>query len=261
MTYPNLKNKHNKKAFFCPDDFINYLKELGQLPRFKMPEGIIFCYQRPLLDYITMKYDVSQLKGLYNKFYVVNDTKGKVAVLGSFGIGAPVVVSVLEELIAFGAKKFISVGTAGTLQKNLQIGDIVICDRAIRDEGTSHHYIPSSKYSYASPGITKMLRSTLDRIRKQYFVGTSWTIDAIYRETIEEARKYQKEGVLTVEMETAALFAVAKYRKIQLGSAFVISDSLSDLKWKPMFHHEKTTKGLETLFDASVTALSSGKNY
>ena len=106
-----------------------------------------------------------------------------------------------------------------------------------------------------------MLKSTLDKIGKRYSIGTSWTVDAIYRETIEEVRKYQKEGVLTVEMEAAALFAVAKYRKVQLVSAFAISDSLSDLKWNPMFHHEKTAEGLKTLFDAAVTVLSSRKYY
>lgn len=257
MTYPNLKNKHSKDALFSPDDYINYLKKMGKFPQFKIPESIIFCYQKSILDYAIQKDTVSQLKGLYNKFYAIKGTKGKVAILGGFGRGAPAAATVLEELIAFGSKKFISIGTAGTLQKKIDIGNLVICNKAIRDEGTSHHYLSSSKYSYSSPRITNMLKSALSKIGIRYSVGSSWTIDAIYRETIDEARKYQNEGVLTVEMEAAALYAVAKYKKVQLVSAFAISDSLSDLKWKPMFHHEKTTKGLETLFDASVTVLSS----
>ncbi|GAG93896.1 unnamed protein product, partial [marine sediment metagenome] len=56
----------------------------------------------------------------------------------------------LEELSAFDVKFFISVGTAGALQRDLKIGNVVVCDRAIRDEGTSHHYIPSVKYAHPS---------------------------------------------------------------------------------------------------------------
>jgi purine-nucleoside phosphorylase len=89
----------------------------------------------------------------------------------------------------------------------------------------------------------------------KYFVGTSWTIDAPYRETVAEAKQYQKEGVATVDMEASALFAVAKYRKVELGSIFTISDSLAELEWKPKFHLNKTKKGLETLYKVAVDVL------
>ena len=107
----------------------------------------------------------------------------------------------LEELIAFGVKRFISIGTAGTLQKDIKVGDLIVCEKAIRDEGTSYHYLKPSKYAYASKEMTKRIKNALDALEQKYFVGTSWTIDAPYRETVVEARQYQKEGVATVEMK------------------------------------------------------------
>ena len=90
----------------------------------------------------------------------------------------------MEELIAFGVKKFISIGTAGTLQKDITIGSLMVCEKAIRDEGTSHHYLKPSKYAYASKEMTSKIKKSLDKFKQKYFVGTSWTIDAPYREAI-----------------------------------------------------------------------------
>jgi len=192
---------------------------------------------------------------LHNDFFVLQKTKGKVGIIGNFGIGAPVAAIMVEELAAFGVKKFISIGKAGTLQKNLEIGDIVVCEKAVRDEGTSHHYMKPSRFSYASKRLTKKVQETLKQEKVQYQNGTSWTIDAPYRETLKEARQYQKEGVATVEMEAAALFAVAQYRKLEMASLFTISDSLAELKWKPHFENPKTRQGLETLFQVALKTL------
>lgn len=176
-------------------------------------------------------------------------------IMGGFGIGASVAATLLEELIAFGVKKFISVGSAGTLQKNIKIGDLIVCDKAIRDEGTSYHYLKPEKYAHASAKITTRIRQALNDRKQKYHIGTSWTVDAPYRETIVEVGQYQKEGVATVEMEVAALFAVAQYRKVEMGAIFTRSDSLASLKWKPKFHLKKTNKGLETIYKAALSAL------
>jgi len=83
--------------------------------------------------------------------------------------------------------------------------------------------------------------------------GTSWTIDTPYRETVAEARRYQAEGVLCVEMEAAALFAVAKVRGLHVASAFAISDSLADLLWNPQLHGPEVQVGVIPLYEAAVT--------
>jgi len=89
----------------------------------------------------------------------------------------------------------------------------------------------------------------------RFRTGASWTIDTPYRETIDEVRHYQAEGVLCVEMEAAALFAVAEIRGLQLASAFVISDSLAELTWSSHFGSPEVASGLIDLYQAALVAL------
>ena len=255
MGFPNLKNKHAKDSMFNPKEYLAYMKKVGKYPKFKPPVGVIFCYQRKLMEHILEKHKVTKVKLFYGDTYLLNESKGRIAVVGNFGIGAPVVATLLEELIAFGVKNFISIGTAGTLQKGIKVGSLMLCEKAIRDEGTSHHYIKQSKYAYASKELTNKIKKSLEKFKQKYFIGTSWTIDAPYRETVAEAKQYQKEGVATVEIEASALFVVAQYRNVELGSIFTISDSLAELEWKPKFHLKKAKTGLEILYKVAVDAL------
>jgi uridine phosphorylase len=254
-SYPNFRGKHAHDAFFSPQDFVDYRRRLGRLPPFPTPEGIIFCYQRSLYEHVLSTHDVTPAGGFAGEFALLADTGGRIGLSGNFGIGAPVVTILLEEFAAFGVRRFVSIGTAGALARDLRIGDVVVCGRAIRDEGVSHHYLPPAKYADASPILTDRLERALRDAGTAPVRGTTWTIDTPYREIVAEARHYQQEGVLTVEMEAAALFAVAQYRGVDLASAVTISDSLADLVWDPQFHATPTQSGLERLFRAAVETL------
>ena len=255
MGFPNLKNKHLHESLFAPHDFLKYLKRTGRYPESRAPRGMILCYQRSLLEYILKNHKTTRITGICSEMYSLDETGGAIAVAGNFGVGSPAAGTVLEELIAYGVKCFISVGTAGALQKNIKVGDLMVCEKAIRDEGTSYHYAKPSKYAYPSKKITGDIKAALERSGRRYFTGATWTIDAPYRETVAEIKRYQKEGVATVEMEASALFAIAEYRRAKLGAIFTISDSLAELEWKPEFHSEKTGKGLEILYKAAVAVL------
>ena len=89
----------------------------------------------------------------------------------------------------------------------------------------------------------------------EYALGTSWTTDAPYRETYEEVEKYRKEGVLTVEMEAAAIFAVTKYLNVEAGALFTISDYLCEEEWQLHFH--LTEEHLKTLFTIAKKTINS----
>jgi len=141
------------------------------------------------------------------------------------------------------------------LQRDLKVGDLVLCEAAIRDEGVSHHYLPPAKLATAPAAMSAALRAALRQAGVPFRAGTSWTIDTPYRETVAEARHYQAEGVLCVEMEAAALFAVAEVRGLHVASAFAISDSLADLVWNPQFHGPEVEAGLITLYEAALSAL------
>jgi uridine phosphorylase len=188
--------------------------------------------------------------------YVLTESAGSTGIIGNFGFGAPVAVTLSEVLIALGVKRIINIGVAGTLQKHIDIGDIVVCDKAIRDEGTSHHYLHPATYAYPHQELTDRINEIIDKNAIKHFIGPSWTIDAPYRETIAEVSKYQEQGILTVEMEASALFALGTHRNVEVGAIFTISDSLADLKWRPEFQSERTIKGLEKIFEISLKVLS-----
>ncbi|TFF90810.1 MAG: purine-nucleoside phosphorylase [Promethearchaeota archaeon] len=176
-------------------------------------------------------------------------------ICGGFGIGAPAVAVLIEELAAFGVNNFLSIGTAGALQKDLRLGSYVICNKAIRDEGTSYHYLKPEKFSYPSANIMKNLVEVAKDLELTYSLGIIWTIDAPYGETIEEIDIYRKEGVLTVEMEAAAIFAVAKYLNVEAAALFTISDYLCGDKWQLHFHF--TEEHLKTLFTIAKKTINS----
>ena len=168
MRFPNFNNKHAEDSMFSPKEFMTYQKKIGKYPKFRAPVGVVFCYRSSFMQYILEKHKTSKVEGFYGEMYLLNETNNQIAIIGKFGIGAPVVVTLLEELIAFGVKKFISIGIAGTLQENLKIGDLIVCEKAIRDEGTSHHYLKYSKYVYASKEMTQKIINSLTNLKQKY---------------------------------------------------------------------------------------------
>jgi uridine phosphorylase len=258
MSFPNFAGKHAHDAFFTPQDFVAYLRREGRLPDdLIMPGGIILSYHPRMLVAALAEEEAQEIPIAGYKLAVLG-ADGAVGLCTGFGIGAPAVVGVVELLIALGARAFVSIGTAGGLAPAAQIGDLVVCDRAVRDEGVSHHYLAPEMYAYPSAPLTERLAERLRSRGLTPHLGASWTIDAPYRETVAEARHYQQEGALTVEMEASALFAVAQLRGVEMAAGFVISDSLADLVWNPQFNAEATEAGFAQLFHAARETLRLG---
>jgi uridine phosphorylase len=249
-----MPGKHALEALFHPEDNVAYARAGGMLEGYRAPEGIILCYQRSVLEHSRSTEATAPLV-LHRGLYTLPSTEHRVGVLGGFGFGAPVATLMMEDFIALGTKKFISLGTAGGLQPGRRVGDIVLCDRAIRDEGVSHHYVGAGKYADASADLTKKLADEFGRRSISYATGCAWTIDTPYRETLEEVRQYREEGVECVEMEAAAVFSVAACRSVEAASAFVVSDLLVDGVWEPQMRSDQTVAGLRTLYDAAVATL------
>jgi len=247
MPFPNYPDKYREESFVTAKDFWKYKKEIGRIPNVKPPKGVIVCYSTLLFNYILENHSVKKIDDIFgDHFYILEENDDQIGICGGFGIGAPMVAILIEELNTFGIKLFLSIGTAGSLQKSLQLGSFVVCDKAIRDEGTSYHYLKPEKYSFPSKKLTEKLVEVMKAMDLEFTVGTDWTIDAPYRETYPEIKQYQKEGVLTVDMEAAAIFAVAEYLNVEAGAIFTISDYLGEDEWKLHFH--LTEEHLKTLF-------------
>lgn len=186
----------------------------------------------------------------------VKKFKGKVAVLTSFGGGSPMVMELAEELAVMGAKRLILMTWGGTLQKDQKPGDIIVCNRAIRDEGASHHYLPPAKYVDADGLLVSKLVNSIRSRGAQCTIGTTWTTDAPYRETREEVMQYQAEGVKTVEMESAGLFTVGQVRGVQTASVVIGMDSLASLRWQTPERLDGIMRSLEIVYAAAIDVLA-----
>jgi uridine phosphorylase len=214
--------------------------------------GSLVC--GPLLD--RHEYQRHEQSGFVT-FHEVKVPGGTVAAVGGFGIGGPAAAITLEEIIAAGVRRIVSIGGAGALHSGLTIGDLVVCDGAIRDEGVSHHYLPpDDRYVHPDAGLTARLFDAVTRRTDHVTIGRTWTIDALYRETREEVLHYRAEGVLTVEMEAASLAAVALHRGVAFATAFAVMDSLAGETWRPEgFGHPDALASLNILFDAAAAVL------
>jgi uridine phosphorylase len=127
-------------------------------------------------------------------------------------VGASFAVLVAEELFASGCRLLLSVTSAGQILDVAPPPYFVLIDKALRDEGTSYHYLPPSTYSDADPGILACLKPLLSWQSQKVIAGATWTTDAPFRETESAIQSAQGQGILGVEMEAAALYAFARAR-------------------------------------------------
>ncbi|HET6953573.1 MAG TPA: nucleoside phosphorylase [Acidimicrobiales bacterium] len=263
MPYPNFSGKHAHDALVAPGTFVEYWVGQGVLPAgFVAPGGVVMLYQRRLFDAVLSQGGVSPFapRGrrhtAFLDLHTFDGTDGTVGVTGGFGIGAPAAANIVESLAAIGVTRFVSMGTAGALLPDLDAGDVVVCDRAIRDEGVSHHYLPGDRWAAPDAELTARLCGTLADAGLAPRTGGAWTIDAPFRETVAEARHYAEDGAAVVEMEAAAVFTVARFRGVQAASAFAVSDSLADGEWTPQFGDRRLAESLIAMVPAAVSALS-----
>jgi uridine phosphorylase len=142
-------------------------------------------------------------------------------------VGAPMSAAILESLIAIGCRKFIACGGAGVLVPKIVLGHLVVPTFAIRDEGTSYHYLPAGREVAPTPRALAAIQSVLKANGHDYLLGKTWTTDALYRETRAKVERRKREGCLTVEMEAAAFFAVAQFRGVEFGQILYAGDDLS----------------------------------
>ncbi len=169
------------------------------------------------------------------------------------GIGAPLAVGLLEESIAKGCRTFIACGGAGVLKREIAAGHLVVPLAAVRDEGTSYHYMPPAREVQASGEAVQAIQRVLERHNVPYIVGKTWTTDAFYRETPDKVALRREEGCLTVEMEAAAFFAVARFRGVTFGQILYGGDDVSGDTWDTRYWNERASDR-EKLFWLAVEA-------
>jgi uridine phosphorylase len=175
-------------------------------------------------------------------------------------LGAPQAVLVLEKMIVLGVRRVIALGWCGSLQPQVQIGDVVIPRGAVSEEGTSRHYPIATDQPGPAPDLVRHLKTALGSNLKDVHEGWVWSTDAPFRETVGKVLGFQEQGVLAVDMEVSALFTVAHFRGIELAAALTVSDELHDLAWRHGFRDPRFKRTREMLCQAVMEALGSASS-
>ena len=197
-----------------------------------LPEKCVFAF---LGDYITEfaskteTVKVSEFLSMTKRYPIyVTKYKGEEITLCEAPVGSAASAQILDWLIGYGVRKIISAGSCGALEK-FDEGTFLVPYKALRDEGTSYHYAPPSRYMKISEKARKAIEKTILEHGMKYQEVITWSTDGFFRETKEKVAYRKGEGCAVVEMECSALSACACFRGATWGMILYTADSLADV--------------------------------
>lgn len=223
--YPICEFDTSRKPIIHPADFLTKT----------LPERCVITFFRKELEQFVSEHQLSVIGHLHSEVldipiyeYAVDGEPLCVTMPFSTAPGA---ACTIEELHAMGCEKFVVCGGAGSLRKDSKVGEIIVPVCAVRDEGTSYHYLPPAREVECHPYALEQVTSGLNQMGIAFTEGKTWTTDAMYRETPDMIELRRQEGCITVEMEAAAFFAVSRYYDIPLAQLLYAGDDVSGESW------------------------------
>ncbi|MFO7891642.1 MAG: nucleoside phosphorylase [bacterium] len=231
MEYSDFPDLHLQQApVLTPQMTTNRLKKSKD---FCFSKYVILGFSPFLYSYIKKEFS-GVSTGYVNKLFPYYTFKfdSQLITFQFPGLGAPLTGALLEESIALGGEIFIFFGSTGILKEDIVQDNLIIPSGALRDEGTSFHYIQSGRYSYPDKHLMSLINKTFKKSGYVTHKGRVWTTDGVYRETPSKIQKVKREGCIAVDMEASALFTIAKFHKKRIAGFFVPSDLVSLKGWK-----------------------------
>lgn len=216
---PILTSKYyDAPSMFTPQNLLREARRQKGLPSGKVPEVCVLDPDGDLVDHlhVTDRLSPHQAWACYHTrldTFVHEDIS--YGIIGRV-VGAPFAVLVAEELFASGCRLLISITSAGQILPLGQPPYVILIEKALRDEGTSYHYVQAAPYSYLHSALRKVVCANWNHLQVSLQVGASWTTDAPFRETEAMIARCRSDGILAVEMEAAALYALAQARHYQI---------------------------------------------
>ncbi len=197
-----------------------------------LPEKAVFAFLGDVIDkYACTRgiFPVAEFISATKKYpvYIV-DYDGESICLCQAPVGSAPSTQILDWLIGYGVKKVITAGSCGALV-DLPENMFLLPTKALRDEGTSYHYLPPSRFVEINPDVLKTIKLAMNKLRFPYTECITWTTDGFYRETREKIAYRKEEGCTVVEMECAALAACAEFRGIEFGQILFTADTLANV--------------------------------
>jgi uridine phosphorylase len=225
-----------------------------------VPTCVVLCFFQDVIERVVREHNGREIMRLRsemgdNPIYEIRVGDHRLAIVHP-GVGAPLATGFLEELIALGCRAFVAAGGAGVLVPELTLGHVIVPTAAVRDEGTSYHYLPPGREVAADPEVVAAIVATLERHQVPFVAGKTWTTDGFYRETRARMARRVAEGCLTVEMEAAACFAVAAFRGVRYGQLLYAGDDLSGETWDERAWHRHASAREKLFWIAAESVVS-----
>ena len=241
-------------------------------PRFKMedypnfPKITISVFSDVLFKQVLDLFEhevieITQSCNGINPIYRINYKGVDFAYYHSF-VGGPMCVANYEEVHAMGSDTLILLGNCGVLDKDIQDCGIIIPTSALRDEGTSYHYVEASNSIDVNKKYISEFKEVLKEAGYPYVEGATWTTDAFYRETKDKVAKRKEMGAICVDMECASMQAMCDFRNTEFFQFFYAGDNLDHSSWDPrsLCANERLDDKVKIVFLAFELALKIAKN-
>ncbi len=204
------------------------VRETRGLPELTVPTVCVLDFDGDLTDWLSshgMAAPFAPWACFHTTMYVV-EAEGIRCGLIARTIGGPYAVLVAEQLRVAGAQLILGLTSAGRVSPSFPLPSLVVVTCAVRDEGTSLHYLPAGEDVACPTAIGHLLSDELTGLGWTVVEGSVWTTDAPYRETIEQLHRHADAGVLAVEMQAASLFAFATARQMNIGIVAHVTNAL-----------------------------------
>ena len=199
----------------------------------KLPKKCVFAFLGEYIDAYASKTNAQQVSHFVSatKHYPIYITtyKGEEIVLCQAPVGAAPAAQILDWLIGYGVSEIISAGSCGGLE-TFPESTFLVPKKALRDEGTSYHYAPPSRFMEISEKARRAIEETVLEHGMKYQEVITWSTDGFFRETKEKVAYRKSEGCSVVEMECSALAAVSAFRGAAWGMILYTADSLADVE-------------------------------
>lgn len=207
---PLLDHDPGEPPVFLPGNLLEAARRRKGLPPMKAPDGCLLDFDGELVDHLVAEGRAVAEPAwpcFHTRLFRWSAEGAEYGVIGGT-VGAPFAVLVAEELFALGCRALVGISSAGLIAPELSPPFFLLIEKALRDEGTSFHYLPAGRFSAASPPLLEVVARRMAETGIPFHRGASWTTDAPFRETDTLIRARRREGVVSVEMEAAALLAL-----------------------------------------------------
>lgn len=225
---PLFRHRLTSPSAFSPETLVEAVRAERRIEPAPVPQICVLDFDGDLTDWLVqtgLAHPYLAWACFHTTMYSF-DVDGIECGIVARTIGGPYAVLVAEQVHVSGARVLLGLTSAGRVNPSLPVPSLVVATSAIRDEGTSYHYLPAADIVTAPAKLAANLYEGLQGLEFPVSQGLVWTTDAPYRETAEELAEHAANGALAVEMQAASLFAFAQARHANVGMVAHVTNAI-----------------------------------